>query len=340
MPGVVDALTRSVMITIFVFAMMLMVDCINVLSNGRMETLIKGGRWRQYAVVSFLGATPGCLGAFMNVSFYVHGLLTFGAMVGGMIATSGDEAYVMLSLFPGKALLLFGILFVLGIGFARLTDLIVPFFKIIPCQECKLQEVHPDEKFALFRPLVRSFSRGSFLRISLLFILVLFLIAIGTGIIGPDVWGGERITFLILLVLAIIIIASVSDHYLKDHIWSHILKEHLWRVFLWTFFALLFIDIGFGYGNLAEFIKSHPGWILVISAAVGMIPESGPHLVFVMMFANGMVPFSVLFTSSFVQDGHGILPLLSYAPRDSLIIKLFNLIFGLAVGLVLYSIGL
>jgi len=48
----------------------------------------------------------------------------------------------------------------------------------------------------------------------------------------------------------------------------------------------------------------------------------------------------VLFTSSFVQDGHGILPLLSYAPRDSLIIKLFNLIFGLAVGLVLYSIGL
>jgi len=328
------------MITIFVFAMMLMVDCINVLSNGRMETLIKGGRWRQYAVVSFLGATPGCLGAFMNVSFYVHGLLTFGAMVGGMIATSGDEAYVMLSLFPGKALLLFGILFVLGIGFARLTDLIVPFFKIIPCQECKLQEVHPGEKFALFRPLVRSFSRGSFLRMSLLFILVLFVIAIGTGIIGPDLWGGERITFVILLILAIIIIASVSDHYLEDHIWSHILKEHLWRVFLWTFFALLFIDIGFGYGNLAEFIESHPGWILIISAAVGMIPESGPHLVFVMMFANGMVPFSVLFTSSFVQDGHGILPLLSYAPRDSLIIKLFNLIFGLAVGLVLYSIGL
>ena len=328
------------MITIFVFAMMLMVDCINVLSNGRMETLIKGGRWRQYAVVSFLGATPGCLGAFMNVSFYVHGLLTFGAMVGGMIATSGDEAYVMLSLFPGKALLLFGILFVLGIGFARLTDLIVPFFKIVPCQECKLQEVHPDEKFALFRPLAKNFPRGSFLRMSLLFILVLFLIAIGTGIIGPDAWGGERITFLILLVLGVIIIASVSDHYLEDHIWSHILREHLWRVFLWTFFALLFIDIGFSYGNLGEFIESHPGWIVIISAAVGMIPESGPHLVFVMMFANGMVPFSVLFTSSFVQDGHGILPLLSYAPRDSLIIKLFNLIFGLAVGLVLYSIGL
>lgn len=340
MPGVVDALTHSAMITIFVFVMMLMVDCINVLSKGRMEPLIRGGRWRQYTVASFLGATPGCLGAFMNVSFYVHGLLSFGAIVGGMIATSGDEAYVMLTLFPGKALFLFSILFLLGIGFARLTDLIVPFFKITPGQECKLQEVHPDEKFPLFRPALRSFSRASFLRIILLFIFVLFLIAIATGTLGSKIWDGERITFLTLLVLVNIIIATVSDHYLKEHIWSHIVKEHLWRVFLWTFFALLFINIGFGFGNPAEFIKSHLGWVLLISAAVGMIPGSGPHLIFVMMFANGIIPFSVLLTSSFVQDGHGILPLLSYTVKDSLIIKLFNFAFGLSVGLVLYSIGL
>ena len=34
------------------------------------------------------GATPGCLGAFMNVSLYVHGMISFGAIVGGTIATS------------------------------------------------------------------------------------------------------------------------------------------------------------------------------------------------------------------------------------------------------------
>jgi hypothetical protein len=328
------------MITIFVFVMMLMVDYINVLSKGRMETLIRGGRWRQYTMASFLGATPGCLGAFMNVSFYVHGLLSFGAIVGGMIATSGDEAFVMLTLFPGKALLLFGILFLLGIGFARLTDLIIPFFKIEPCQECELQEVHLDEKFPFFELALRSFSRPSFLRVSLLLIFIILLIAVVTGILGQKIWDVERITFLIVLVLVSIIMATVSPHYLKEHIWSHIVKEHLWRVFLWTLFALLFINIGFGYGNLAQFIQSHPGWILLISAAVGMIPESGPHLIFVMMFANGIVPFSVLLTSSFVQDGHGIIPLLSYTVKDSLIIKLFNFVFGLSVGLALYSIGL
>ena len=62
-------------------------------------------------------------------------------------------------------------------------------------------------------------------------------------------------------------------------------------------------------------------------------------MIFVMMYARGLVPFSVLFTASFVQDGHGMLPLLSYSLKDSVLIKLFNLIFGLAVGGILFGLG-
>jgi hypothetical protein len=71
-----------------------------------------------------------------------------------------------------------------------------------------------------------------------------------------------------------------------------------------------------------------------------IIPESGPHLIFVMMYAQGLIPFSLLFTTSFVQDGHGMLPFLSYSLKDSVLIKLFNLIFGLAVGCILFALGL
>jgi hypothetical protein len=110
------------MITIFVFVMMLIVDYINVLTKGDMEKALKGGGKRQYTIASFLGATPGCLGAFMNVSFYVHGLLSFGAIAGGMIATSGDEAFVMLALFPKEAMFLFAVLFILGIIGGRIAD--------------------------------------------------------------------------------------------------------------------------------------------------------------------------------------------------------------------------
>ena len=37
-----------------------------------------------------------------------------------------------------------------------------------------------------------------------------------------------------------------------------------------------------------------------------VIPESGPHMVFVMMFANGFVPFSILLTSSIVTFGNTV----------------------------------
>ena len=106
---------RALMITLFVFVMMLLLDFVNALSRGKTTLLVRGGAWRQYLLASFLGATPGCLGAFLNVSFYVHGLIGFGALVGGMIATSGDEAFVMFALFPRDALILFGSLFILGI---------------------------------------------------------------------------------------------------------------------------------------------------------------------------------------------------------------------------------
>ena len=238
---------ESVKITFFVFLMMILVDWVNVFTKGKLPSLIKGGRWRQYVGTSFLGATPGCLGAFMSVTLYVHGLLTFGAIVGAMIATSGDEAFVMLTLFPGKALFLFGLLFLMGIGFAWLVDKIAPRLKITPCERCKLQEFHPER----------------------------------------ESWR----------------------HYLREHVWNHMVKKHLWQVLSMTFLALLFIQIGLKYWNLKEFVSQNLVWVLLVSALAGIIPESGPHLIFVMMYAQGLIPFSVLLTSSFVQDGHGMLPL-------------------------------
>ena len=87
----IEVLKHALIITLFVFVMMVLVDYINVMTRGQLSLTVRGGRWRQYFVASFLGATPGCLGAFLNVSFYVHGLLSFGAITTGMIATSGES---------------------------------------------------------------------------------------------------------------------------------------------------------------------------------------------------------------------------------------------------------
>ena len=41
---------------------------------------MQGGYCRQYLLASFLGSTPGCLGACMKVSIYFHGVITFGSV--------------------------------------------------------------------------------------------------------------------------------------------------------------------------------------------------------------------------------------------------------------------
>lgn len=117
-------LKHALVITGFVSVMMLVIEYLNVLTRGSWQERLTGHRWGQYLLAATLGATPGCLGAFAVVAMYSHGAVTVGAVVTAMIATSGDEAFVMLAVIPKQALVVTGILFVLGIVSGALTDLV------------------------------------------------------------------------------------------------------------------------------------------------------------------------------------------------------------------------
>jgi len=346
---IVPIIKHALLITFFVFSMMLLVDFVNIATRGATSRLMQGGRWRQYTLASFLGSTPGCLGAFMNVTLYVHGMISFGAVTGGMIATSGDEAFIMLSQFPGTALMLFGLLFVLGIGFAWIGDRLIKILHMTPCEAClqadceeclgDVEEPHTDWNTFRFENLWKNVRDPSFTRFLLFILIGSFLVLVITGIIGDPDWTWKRITFLSLTLLSLYIVMASSEHYLHAHIWDHIIRKHLFRIFLWTFGALFFLHWGLSFWNLDAFIKTHMMWVLLLAALMGIVPESGPHLIFVMMYAKGLIPFSVLLTSSFVQDGHGMLPLLSYSIKDSILIKVLNFAFGIGIGLILYAFG-
>ena len=349
MMALIPVIKHALMITFFVFVMMVLVDAVEASGKRLLSRLLKGGAFRQYTLASFLGSTPGCLGAFMNVSLYVHGLLSFGAIVGGMIATSGDEAFVMLVQFPGTAVALFGLLFLSGIVFGWLSDKAVGVLGITPCEACShlhCEDCAPDPTgetpgMALLHAanIRKNMQALSFTRFLLIAWITSFAALVAVGALGPAEWNWKRVTFTGLSVLILYIALVVSEHYLHDHIWEHIIKKHILRVFLWTLGALLVIHFGLKFWDLNHFIGTHMVWVLFIAALLGIVPESGPHLIFVMMYAQGLVPFSVLFTASFVQDGHGMLPLLSYSFKDAVLIKIFNLIFGLATGGAIYILG-
>ncbi|HDR51965.1 MAG TPA: hypothetical protein ENN90_10175, partial [Mariniphaga anaerophila] len=132
----------------------------------------------------------------------------------------------------------------------------------------------------------------------------------------------------------------VPNHFLKEHLYNHILKKHLLRIFLWTWGA--FLVLHFVESNLAltSLLQNNLNTVLLISVLIGIIPESGPHLMFVTLFSQNLVPFSILLANSIVQDGHGMLPLLAESRKDFLKVKIINMLIGLLVGYVLLKFKL
>lgn len=332
---------EAVLITGFVLVMMLLVEYVNVLTAGVMQRWLARPGAGGYLGVMALGTSPGCLGAFANVALYVHGFLTFGAISGSMIATSGDEAFVMLALFPGKALVLFGLLFVYGLVVAFAVDRVTRgrCYAGGPCDSGMV--VHGAVQPAREKLLRREPWRGwTPLRAALAVALAAYAGAAVSGLLPLGEPGWVRWTVMGVGLMGLAIVVAVPEHFLVEHLWKHVVREHLPRIFLWVLGVSLAVQWAAGlHGSLREALVSHPGWALAAAAAIGLIPESGPHLIFVTLFAEGLVPFSVLATSSIVQDGHGTLPLLAESRREWVKVKAVNVAAGLLLGGALLLLG-
>ncbi len=131
-----------------------------------------------------------------------------------------------------------------------------------------------------------------------------------------------------------------SLHFLKDHVYGHILKKHIPQLFLWIFIPLALVEFLIRNFDFASLISGMPVLVLIVFAAlVGVIPESGPHMIFHILYTKELIPFSVLLVSTLSQDGHGLLPLLSYSVKDTFYVQIFTTGFSLVVGVALYLIG-
>lgn len=334
-------LKQTVMITGFVFVMMLVIEYINVQTKGIWQDKLSGNRWKQYIFAALLGAIPGCLGAFTVVALFSHRLVSFGAIVAAMIATSGDEAFVMLAMFPKTAILLTIIIFIIGIIAGFLTDkFYVPKKLLEKFSENRLP-LHPEEHCKCFEKdkFYTYLKKPSIYRVILIFIIVLLLIAVITGVIAGDEKLWIKISVIFVISVSLFIVVTVPEHFLKEHLWEHITKVHTPRIFLWIFGTLLVFHFLMSYINIEAWITENMLYLLIIAVLVGIIPESGPHFIFITLFAQGIIPFSVLLASSISQDGHGMLPLLAESKRGFLGVKLVNMIYALIVGLIAYAIG-
>ena len=357
----IEIVKNTFLVTGLVMVMMLLIEYVNVYSQGKSFERLQKSPVRQVLLAALLGLIPGCVGGFAVVSLFTHGFMTFGALLAMMIAATGDEAFFMFAMIPEQALLLNAILFVLAIVAGLTINKFIKHFPIpFPQQHFELHHHDHHLPKTRLKNSIQNFKNLSFQRALLLLGLLLFIIAMFSGILEHGHDAVEHIyeehthaphndflfrerwlnmLFAFISVGAFVLISLVDDHFLDFHLWGHIVKKHFIKIWLWTFGALLLVQLIVHNLNVQEWIIGNPLPILLLAILIGLIPESGPHMVFITLFLTGAIPFSVLFANSVVQEGHISLPLLAESKRGFLWAKLIKIIIGLAVGCCGYLFG-
>lgn len=356
----VDALRAAILITGMVVMMMMMIESLNISSGGRFFSRLQKSKFGQIVVSALLGWIPGCIGGFASVSLFSHGMISFGALVAMLIATSGDEAFVMLTLFPGKALWISGLILAIGILTGVLIDYIGPKLGLKPyaLRSCDEMHIHEEDKHEHAHEHVhpaeaRARKRHFFTwkRILLLIGTALYIVALATGMLEHEHEGAApsddhgfnllsedwmNLLFAAVSLIMVGVVAFGTDHFVEEHLWHHVIARHALKIFAWTFGVLIVLGFITEVWDLSGWISDNIPLMIVLATLIGIIPESGPHLIFVTLFAAGVIPAPVLIASCISQDGHASLPLLAESKGAFLRAKAINCIVALLVGFICY----
>lgn len=351
-----DILRNSILVTGLVVIMMMLIESVDIESHGRFFSRLKKNTAGQVVVSALLGSIPGCIGGFASVSLYSKRMISFGALVAMMAASSGDEAFIMMAMVPDKAPWIFLALFGIAVATGILIDFIAPGLSArrgadddssLPSMpQCSCGTRHGETRQSDTRHgETRHFG---WKRTVMIAGVLIFIVALASGALAHDHTPEEvkeevgvslnlldekwmNILFAVLSLILVPILWRSSDRF-TEHLWHHVIKRHAPQIFLWTAGVLALIGFGMQHVDISGWIGRNTAVMILLAVAIGMIPESGPHIIFVTMYASGMVPLSVLLASSISQDGHSSLPLLAQDKKSFALAKLMNCGIALIVG--------
>lgn len=351
-----DILLNSVMITGLVCIMMMLIESIDLESKGHFFRGLRNSRISQIGAAAILGSIPGCIGGFAAVSLYSQRLIGFGALVAMMVASTGDEAFMLIAMEPAKALWIFLLLFAIAVtaglmiefsGIRRPDKDKRPVYVSSCCSHGHGSDRHDEERHFGWK------------RILLLSGVVLFLAALLAGLFAHDHGVAEEavhthgsheeigegllelhlldetwmnILFAILSLVLVAIIWKGPDHLVEHQLWDHIIRRHLPSIFGWTFGIMAVFGILMHHIDISTWISGNTALMIVLAALIGLIPESGPHMIFISLYSAGIIPLPVLLSSCVSQDGHSSLPLLAQDKKSFAYAKLLNCLIAIAVG--------
>ncbi len=351
---IIEVVKQTVMITFLVVMMMMIIEFIRVNTHGKWEKKIKNKKITQILMAATIGLIPGCIGGFTVVSLFTHRIVGVGALLAALLTSFGDEALVLYSLNPLNAAKLSFTLFSIAIFFGFIVEYL-PFANRL--LKINTNHVHTQNECCSKKTEDTTIDkRYIWKRLLLIGLILTFIIAILFQTFEHKHFEGlfnhqqekkttnisaEYILFLSISFITLLLVLISKLEFIVVHLWNHIIKNHFLKIFIWTFITLLFINIILQYIPLGN-LKSHSfGQILLLLIAIliGCIPQSGPHLLFIFLFLEGIIPFSILLSNSIVQEGHGGLPLLAESPSYFIKIKVIKILIAILIGLFGFLIG-
>lgn len=315
----------------------------------------------QVPIAAFFGALPGCGGAVIVVTQFVHRRISFGAFVAVLVATMGDAAFLLLAQKPALALMIFVVGWVAGTVSGYTVDAIhgpgfmhgkpeprpsaagsgpIPMVPAslgaaVAIDDAPVPKFHKTWLYLAvpgvvlggllaFRPSVGE-------TFGPLFAAIMLGIGIAGALLSLAIWvqrGGE----------------SLQNQTFTDHHGCHRLAP-MSRVVTDTAFVTAWVIVAylafeltvhFTQFDLEGFFTASAPLIPLLAAVIGLLPGCGPQVITTTLYLNGFVPLSAQVANALSNDGDALFPALALTPRAAILATVYTTVPALMVGYTYY----
>lgn len=334
-----EVIDHSLTLSGFVISMMLLIEYFHSNSRDLFLNILRADGLKSYFISASLAALPGCFGCFMVVTCYIHGIISFGALITVSIVTMGDLAFLLIARDTQLYFKLLLLLVVIGVFWGVLLDRTGLLKRgAVGCDQLIYHEKEDGDSISISTK--RNLTNPSASRLLLIVCYSVFCLGLIGGKIGhlsnlP--WINLFLFVIAMSVFRVLVVAS--DHFIESHFMSHIFKKHFPRLFLWAVLAFTLVAVLNQNPSFEIFIEQKEWVIVIFAILLGFVPDSGPHLLFFTLYWNGQVSLAVIVASSIVQDGHGLVPLLASSGTDFFKVKIVNSVLAVIAAIVIYELG-
>lgn len=304
----------------------------------------------QVPIASLLGILPGCGGAIIIVTQYVHGNVSFGALVAVLISTMGDASFLLVAREPQTAALVFAVSTSAGILFGYLIERIhgADFLKPerpadSPQAEssCRQQQKNDAPEWLLH----------SWRVLLIPGVILGFLAAFQVdtdSLFGsfaqyqPSLWLGFAGAVLSMLIwLRQPPSYSWSSNRENDQSLFYTVANETSFVSAWVIAGFLCFElVVYATGLDLQSMFAGLGYMTILLAVlVGFVPGCGPQIIVTTMYLQGYVPLSAQLANAISNDGDALFPAMALAPKASLYATLYSAIPALIIGYIAFGMG-